>query len=168
MVRFGALRPILRGPPSSPKRACGCHAAASRLLHFLHYTPPAVLSVEALEHVVHQQKVFMAGLMYKHPQERQHGALQVGLRLLHMPRMQGISSTKLLMVWLFVLFAAVFCIMCSRCLHHGQHAASVLRTAASQLATAPVLLPLLCSWWPRPAASRTCCACAPPRREALP
>lgn len=161
MVRFGALRPILRGPPSSPKRACGCHAAASRLLHFLHYTPPAVLSVEALEHVVHQQKVFMAGLMYKHPQERQHGALQVRLRLLHMPRMQGISSAKLLMGWLFASCAAVFSIMGSTLPPHRAQ-------LALQVAAAPVLLPLLCSWWPRPAASRTCCACAPPRREALP
>lgn len=36
--------------------------------------PPAV---EALEHLIHQQKCFVACQMFVHPLERQHGMLQV-------------------------------------------------------------------------------------------
>ncbi|PRW39253.1 pterin-binding family [Chlorella sorokiniana] len=35
------------------------------------------LTVEALRHVIHQQKCFLATQMFKHPQERQHQALQM-------------------------------------------------------------------------------------------
>lgn len=34
--------------------------------------------MEALEHLIHQQKTFQAVQMFQHPWERQHNMLQVG------------------------------------------------------------------------------------------
>ena len=52
--------------------ASGAHGVRS--VHLLANAPAAV---EALLHFVHQQKVFLIGEMFKHKEERMHGALLV-------------------------------------------------------------------------------------------
>ena len=62
---------------SKPGPAPGCRSGWQQRSALIHWPLNVPAAGEALLHFVHQQKVFLIGLMFKHAEERMHDALLV-------------------------------------------------------------------------------------------